>query len=176
MKKRALAAMLLLTLLLGGCAGGAKNADYKQAVRDTLARSYTFTADIAYGEETASAVIQKTGKTDLSISFTAPEILSGLTVVTAGETLTASYRGVELDLSAYNIPSQSVISVLETVLAAEPSDNLEVTEQNGVLTARGTLVIASYEIDFDQETMAIKAVRVPSIDGTLTVSEFTFDD
>ena len=83
---------------------------------------------------------------------------------------------MELDLSTYNIPSQSVISVLETVLAAEPSDNLEVTEQNGVLTARGTLVIASYEIDFDQETMAIKAVRVPSIDGTLTVSEFAFDD
>ena len=114
---RYLAALAALLLLLAGCRGmGGPGVDYDALVRQTLAREYSFTAEAAYSGTTATLQLTKTGEADLQADFTAPEALNGLSVTAAGEALTVRFRGMEVDLSAYAIPTQSLMTLVREVL------------------------------------------------------------
>ena len=167
--------LLLGVLLAAGCAGaGEPPADYAALARESLGREYAFSASFAYGGETAEARVEKTGEADLRLEFTAPELLEGLVVSAAGEEVRVEYRGAEVDLSAYDLPTQSILFLLREVLTG--GGELSVTEGEETVTLSGASVVASYELDFDRETMELREIRIPSVDGVVAVSDFAFLD
>ena len=100
-KMLALLSALLLLGMPGGC--GKKQEDYRALVLETLGRGFSFTAAIDYGGQTAVAAVDKTAGGDMTVAFSEPELLSGLTVSMVGSDVTALYRGMEVRLNAKRI-------------------------------------------------------------------------
>lgn len=171
------AVLAALLLLLTGCRGiGGPVVDYDALVRETLAREYTMTADIAYDGTTATVALTKTGEADLEAVFSAPEVLEGLTVTAVGDTVAVRYRGMDLDLSAYAIPTQSLTALLREVLTGEKEGKLTVEVADDTVTASGSILLTTYQLLFDKETMALKQVLIPSVEGTADITDFRFLD
>ena len=42
--------------------------------------------------------------------------------------------------------------------------------------ASGSILLTTYEIVFDKETMEVQEVRIPSLDGVVEISDFSFTD
>lgn len=174
---RYLAALAALLLLLAGCRGmGGPGVDYDALVRQTLAREYSFTAEASYSGTTATLQLTKTGEADLQADFTAPEALNGLSVTAAGEALTVRFRGMEVDLSAYAIPTQSLMTLVREVLTGEKSGKLTVEAEEDTVTASGSILLTTYQLIFDKETMALEKIVIPSVEGEAIITDFRFLD
>ena len=174
---RYLAALAALLLLLAGCRGmGGSGVDYDALVRQTLAREYSFTAEAAYSGTTATLQLTKTGEAVLQADFTAPEALNGLSVTAAGEALTVRFRGMEVDLSAYAIPTQSLMTLVREVLTGEKSGKLTVEAEEDTVTASGSILLTTYQLIFDKETMALEKIVIPSVEGEAIITDFRFLD
>lgn len=174
---RYLAALAALLVLLAGCRGiGGPGVDYDALVRQTLAREYSFTAEAAYSGTTATLQLTKTGEADLQADFTAPEALNGLSVTAAGEALTVRFRGMEVDLSAYAIPTQSLMTLVREVLTGEKSGKLTVEAEEDTVTASGSILLTTYQLIFDKETMALEKIVIPSVEGEAIITDFRFLD
>lgn len=177
MRKSRWAAALLALLMLAGCRGvGRQSVDYAALVRETLARDYAFTAQAAYSGSSATVAVEKTGEADLRADFTQPEVLAGLTVTAAGDTVSVSYRGMEVDLSAYGVPTQSLMTLLREVLTGDKEGRLEVEVSEEEVTASGSILLTTYQLVFDKETMALKKILIPSVEGEAEISDFRFLD
>lgn len=178
MKKRiaALAAAAALAWM-GGCDSLQEQmTDYDALVRETLAREYSFTAEVAYNGTDATVQVVKTGAGDLQLDFTAPPSMEGLSVTAEGEELTVRFRGMEVDISAYAIPAQSVLTLLREVLAGEKPAKLDIQADDETVTASGSILLTSYDLTFDKETMALTRILIPSVEGEADISDFTFLD
>ena len=176
--KRWIAALGAALALLGGCAGigGGKTTDYDALVRETLAREYTFTAEMTYDGTEAKAFIAKTGVADIQAEFSAPSSLEGLVVTTTGEEIQVTFRGAAVDLSPYTLPTQSALTLLREILTGEKAGKLTVKAEEEQLVASGSILLTTYEIVFDKETMEVQEVRIPSLDGVVEISDFSFTD
>lgn len=173
--KRWIAALGAALALLGGCGKLREQVtDYDALVRQTLAREYTFTAEMTYDGTEAKAFIAKTGAADIQAEFSAPSSLEGLVVTTAGEEIRVTFRGMEVDLSPYTLPTQSVLTLLREVLTGEKAGKLTTQVEEDTVTASGSILLTTYEIVFDKETMAVQRVLIPSIQGEVLISDFTF--
>lgn len=173
---RWIAALGAVFVLLGGCGKLREQTDYDALVKETLAREYTFQAEMTYDNTQAAAFITKTGAADVTAEFSAPEALAGLTVAAAGEEIKVQFRGMDVDLSPYTLPTQSVLTLLREVLTGEKEGKLTTTVEEDTVTASGSILLTTYEIVFDKETMEVREVRIPSLDGVVKVSEFAFTD
>lgn len=172
-----MAALAAALALLGGCeALRRQTTDYDALVKETLAREYSFTAAMTYQDTRAEVRITKTGVADLTAEFSAPEALSGLTVTAAGEELQVQFRGMDVDLSPYTLPTQSVPGLLREVLTGEKAGKLTTRVEEDSVTASGSVLLTTYEIVFDRETMEVREVRLPSLDGVVEITEFSFTD
>ena len=149
--------------------------DYDSLVKESLGRDYSFTAEFAYDGTTAVAQVTKTGEADVLLEFTAPETLEGLKV-SAGEEIRVEFRGMEVDLSAYDLPTQSILTLLREVLTGEKEGRLTTQVEDDTVTASGTIILTTYEIVFDKETMEIRKVLIPSVDGEVSITDFTYLD
>lgn len=173
--KRWIAVLAAVLVLLAGCAKlREQTTDYDALVKETLAREYTFTAQMTYDGTEAEAQVTKTGAADIAAEFSAPEALSGLTVTAVGEEIKVQFRGMDVDLSPYTLPTQSVLTLLREVLTGEKSGKLTTRVEEETVTASGSILLTTYEIVFDKETMEVREVRIPSIDGVVKISDFTF--
>lgn len=180
MKKRIAAFLAAAVLSLLGCLGGCDKlreqmTDYDQLVRDTLAREYSFTADIAYNGTDATVYVVKTGVGDLQVDFLAPAAMEGLSVTAVGDALTARFRGMEVDISAYALPAQSVLVLLREVLSGEKEKLVTRADEDSV-TASGSILLTSFDLIFDKDTMKLRQVLIPSVEGVADITEFDFLD
>lgn len=172
----ALLAAALALALLGGCDGiQDQMTDYDELVRKTLAREYSFTADVAYSGSEATVYVVKTGIGDLQVDFLAPESMEGLSVTAVGDTLTVRFRGMEVDTSAYALPAQSALSLLREVLGGEKG-KLDIRVDGDTVTAGGSILLTSYDLVFDKETMKLTQALIPSVEGVAKITEFDFLD
>lgn len=149
--------------------------DYDQLVRETLARDYSFTAEAAYNGADATIYVVKTGEGSLQVDFLAPAALEQLSLTAAGDILTARFRGIEVDISAYALPAQSVLVLLREVLTGE-KEKLDIRADGDTVTAGGSILLTSYDLVFDKDTMKLRQILIPSVDGVTDITEFDFLD
>jgi len=162
--------------LLGGCDKLQQQmTDYDRLVRETLAREYSFTADVAYNGTDATIQVVKTGEGDLQVDITAPESMEGLSITAVGDDLTVLFRGMEVDISAYALPAQSVLTLLREVLTGEKG-KLDIQVDDETVTASGSILLTNYDLVFEKDTMKLTRVLIPSVDGEADISGFTFLD
>lgn len=162
--------------LVGGCDKLQEQmTDYDQLVRETLAREYSFTAQAAYNGTEATVYVVKTGVGDLQVDFLAPASMEGLSVTAVGEELIARFRGMEVDISAYALPAQSVLALLREVLKGEKG-KLTIQTDDETVTASGSILLTGYDLVFDKETMELRKILIPSVDGTADITDFDFLD
>ena len=163
--KRWMGALMALLMLLGGCGTlWEQTTDYDALVKETLAREYTFTGKMTYDGTQAEAFFTKTGESDVTAEFSAPEALKGLTVIAAGEELRVQLRGMDVDLSPYALPTQSILTLLREVLTGEKSGKLTAQAEGDTVIASGSILLTTYEIVFDKETMVVREIRIPSLE------------
>ena len=110
----------------------------------------------------------------VELAGSAPEALKGLTVIAAGEELRVQLRGMDVDLSPYALPTQSILTLLREVLTGEKSGKLTAQAEGDTVIASGSILLTTYEIVFDKETMVVREIRIPSLEGVIEVSDFTF--
>ena len=111
---------------------------------------------------------------DIQAEFSAPSSLEGLVVTTTGEEIQVTFRGAAVDLSPYTLPTQSALTLLREVLTGEKAGKLTTQVDEETVTASGSILLTTYEIVFDKETMAVEQVRIPSIQGEVLIHDFTF--
>ena len=62
------------------------------------------------------------------------------------------------------------------ILTGEKAGKLTVKAEEEQLVASGSILLTTYEIVFDKETMEVQEVRIPSLDGVVEISDFSFTD
>ena len=60
------------------------------------------------------------------------------------------------------------------MLTGEKAGKLTTQVDEETVTASGSILLTTYEIVFDKETMAVEQVRIPSIQGEVLIHDFTF--
>ena len=86
------------------------------------------------------------------------------------------FRGMEVDLSAYAIPTQSLMTLVREVLTGEKSGKLTVEAEEDTVTASGSILLTTYQLVFDKETMALEKIVIPSVEGEAIITDFRFLD
>ncbi len=81
-----------------------------------------------------------------------------------------------MDISAYVIPAQSALTLLREVLAGEKPAKLDIQEDDQTVTASGSILLTSYDLTFDKETMALTRILIPSVEGDAEITDFVFLD
>ncbi len=167
--KKILCIIAVLTLFFTGCAN-------KNEVNTLEPIPPSFTADITadYGSAQFGAQLNRTAD-GLTVSFTSPEVLNGLTASKNLNGSSIDYLG--LSVSSLNgwLPQKSVLNILSEVLNAVCGDGsaYSVKNQNGCYIYEGTAGKSAFELVRDCETLNIKSVSVPEYGLTVTFNNFT---
>lgn len=165
-----------LSLCLCSCGMQISVPDYTAMARESLASNYTFDAVVHYDDDVANVSLAKTGPESISMAFTSPEELEGLDVQIEGGEITMSYRELEIDLSGYDLPSQSVIAGLWEVLSSEAGGTLSAQAEGETVIAKGGVYIYNFTIEFDKATMHIKKISMPNLSAWVEITNFEYTD
>lgn len=162
--------ILAALLLLAGCTAQPQQVDYEERVRQTLGGNYSFTAAVTYEEIDAEATVEKQAEDHFVISVTSPDSMAGLVLTLAAEDTVLTYHGMEVDLTGYQLPAESVASILRKVLGG--ADEYTFQEQENEVTATGGDVLFHYVIRFEKTTMTPQSIEVPELGLTVGITDF----
>lgn len=166
--KKILCIIAVLMLFFTGCAN-------KNDVNTLEPIPPSFTADITidYGSAQFGAQLNRTAD-GLTVSFTSPEVLNGLTASKNINGSSINYLG--LSVSSLNgwLPQKSVLNILNEVLNAVCGEGstYSVKNQNGCYVYEGTAENSLFELVRDCETLNIKSISVPESNLTVTFNNF----
>ena len=163
--------LLAALLMLVGCGKAQQQEDYSEKVQETLRQNYRFTATFKYEEIEGEALIEKTAEDHLVASISKPATMEGMVITLSGEDVSLAYHTMEIDLSGYQLPTESIVSVLRQILAGEGISS--VTEESGIVTATGDYVLFHYNVTFDAATMTPLTISVPELAIEVTITDFT---
>ena len=156
-------------LMLVGCQRLEKTIDYQAKVLETLGRSFSFQGELSWEDMAIVAHVTKMASTDLQVDFAVPEEVAGLSVLLQKDAAKVLYRGMELDMKAYDIPAQSVLPVLWDLLSGQNQTGLTVQAENQRVTARGSLYLTSFTMTFHQESMILEEISIPDLGLVLSL-------
>lgn len=160
------ASCALLGLCACGSAGGGSSSS------DPVVSDFSCEADIHYQDMTLKGTLTRTTAGTLSMTFSEPDTLKGVTAEWNGETVRASLYGLSFDLSPSTLPAGALGKVLTDALDAalrSPKDGAlteegwrwEGTGQNGTVT-----------ILSDPDDGSLLSMEVPSVPLTASFSSF----
>ncbi len=158
MRKIIVAAVLGGGLLMSGCSGA--NPFTAEKLPD-FSGGFSSTAELTYGKLTAQADIDRIEPGSWEFTFTAPEELSGVVMTIKDGKLSASLGEISVedgggDHTALPLVIAGAIDGLSGISAGE------LTEKDGVLSARSDCQGARCTVTIDKATGDILSVRSPS--------------
>lgn len=159
-----------MALLLAGCAAQPQQVNYEERVKQTLGANYSFTAEMTYEEISGEATVEKQSEDHYVISMQKPDSMSGLILTLEAENALLTYHGMEVDLSGYQLPAESVASILCKVLSG--TDQYTFEEQEDAVIATGGDVLFHYNICFDRASMMPQSIEVPELGLTVHITDF----
>ncbi|MFA5657705.1 MAG: hypothetical protein WC900_00280 [Oscillospiraceae bacterium] len=139
-----------------------------------LNRLYSVSAEISIDDFTTSAVLSRLGNGAWDLSFTAPENINGLTVTYLNETAEISYKGLSFSIPNEEIPASAIAEALTKSLDnAAFSAEVEFTEKNGKIKAKGKISDNEYELSIDKKSGAVLSLEIPDINFEADFSDFS---
>lgn len=160
--RQGIAAFLGILILCVGCA------PQPLATPDTATLACEFSA--TYREMRVAGELKRYGAGTLSLTFSEPETLDGVTAVWDGERVTLSLYDLSFSADPAAIPEsalgQELLAVLDSTLRGEG----ERTVENGSLVVRGTINDTAYTLTCDGESGKPLSLSVPDLPLQATFS------
>ena len=143
-------AVVALMLCAAGCTGN------KPA--ETVTDGFTCRVAAAYREMNVEGDLQCAEDGDLSLTFTLPKSLQGVTLGWDGEEMTLSLGKMAMDVPADTVPQSALIRCLSRVLTAPHGAG---TDTDGGYVVTGEVEDVDYTITFDSATGLPRSLSVP---------------
>ena len=156
------AAVVALMLCVSGCTGD------KPA--ETVTDGFTCRVAAAYREMNVEGDLVCADDGDLSLTFTLPKSLQGVTLGWDGEEITLSLGEMTMDMPADSVPQSALIRCLSRVLTAPHGDGTD-TEDGYRVT--GEVEDTAYTIVFDSATGLPLSLSVPDEELEATFTDCT---
>ncbi len=163
--RRAACIVVCLLVLLTGCSGS-------KPAADPVSEGFSCTVQAVYRDMTVAGTLTREAAGTLTLAFTEPDTLSGLTARWDGETVTLSMYGLEFSVDPATVPEsalgEEIIAAFDTALRGEG----ERTTEDGKLVITGNGSNGAYTLTFDAETGVPLSLSVPSLPLSATFSDF----
>ncbi len=164
MSRRVLALCLTpLFLLLTGCRA--------RQVAQPVAVDFTCTFQAQYKQLKAVGTLTRRTAGTLSLDFTAPETLNGISADWNGESVKLRYMGMTFDAAGNAIPEsalgEQMIKAFDAALREEGTRE----EADGRVTVTGTVDNAAYTYVYDAASGFPLSLSVPSLPLAVTFSD-----
>lgn len=131
-----------------------------------------FTCDVAisYHQTQFKGTLSRTADGGLSIGFTEPPTLSGMTVNWDGKEMMLQLGSMKVPVNAQVVPQGALIKRLLSVLTVR-TEGGQLTEQG--YTVSGDVDGLSYTVMYDAESGFIRSMSVPNENLEVTFSDVT---
>lgn len=129
---------------------------------------FTCNVAITYHQTELDGTLSRTADGKLSVSFSKPATLSGMTVNWDGEEMTLQLGSLNVPVNAQNVPQGALIKRLLSVLTVQTEDG-ELTEQG--YTVSGDIDGLAYTVVYDAESGLIRSVSAPNEDLQVVFSD-----
>lgn len=167
MTRRLAALGCCLVLFLSACRSGGGDAP-----PDPITTDFSCEADIQYRDMQVKGTLSRSSAGTLSLTFSEPDTLKGITAQWNGDTVKASLYGLSFDLSPDTLPAGALGSVLTDAL-----DAVLRTPAAGTLTEEGFCwegsgQNGSIEVLSDPEDGSLLSLEIPSVPLTASFEGF----
>lgn len=163
--RRAACIVVCLLVLITGCSGS-------KPAADPVGEGFTCTVQAVYRDMTVAGTLTREIAGTLTLAFTEPETLNGLTACWNGETVTLSMYGLEFSVDPATVPEsalgEEIITAFDTALRGEGERTIE----DGKLIVSGNGQNGAYTLTFDAETGEPLSLSVPSLPLSATFFDF----
>ena len=143
------AAAVSAAVCFTSCSVPVKNSSSR---RNGLASAFSADAVITIEKLTAEGVVQRTGKGEWDIEFSAPNTLSGVKLGFSDGSVTASYKGLSFSVPQSAVPVKSMmLNLIKAVDEKAELSELKGEEKDDMLRLSGELEGGSYVLSVDKD-------------------------
>ena len=135
---------------------------------ETVTDGFSCRVAAAYREMNVEGDLRCAEDGDLSLTFTLPKSLQGVTLGWDGEEIALSLGGMQMDVPADMVPQSALIRTLSRVLAAPHGAGSD-TDHGYVV--QGQVEEADYTITFDSDSGLPMSLSVPSEELEVTFAD-----
>lgn len=138
------AAILLSTLLLTSCS---KSSSIKPP---ELSGDMSLSGELKCGDVTANADFSRSGDT-WTVTFTAPDSVSGMIITDEGDKCTVTYSGIVFDYNDTEVPFKTAVGyITDSLDAAAKPENITIKQESEGLRVSGSIPESGFVINLDQ--------------------------
>lgn len=138
------AAILLSTLLLTSCS---KSSSIKPP---ELSGDMSLSGELKCGDVTASADFSRSGDT-WTVTFTAPDSVSGMIITDEGDKCTVTYSGIVFDYNDTEVPFKTAVGyITDSLDAAAKPENISVKQEGEGMRVSGSIPESGFIINLDE--------------------------
>lgn len=156
--------IVILAVLLVGCS--------RKTAADPIGEGFSCSVKAVYRDMQVRGTLTREAVGTLTMSFTAPETLDGLTARWDGGDVTLTMHGMSFAMDPASVPEsalgEEIIAAFDAALRGEG----ERTQKDGKLTVRDSGANGEYTLVFDAETGRPLSLSVPSLPLTAEFSDF----
>lgn len=137
---------------------------------ETVTDGFTCRVAAAYREMNVEGDLQCAEDGDLTLTFTLPKSLKGVTLGWDGDQITMALGDMQMDVPADTVPQSALIRCLSQVLAAPHGAG---TETDSGYVVKGEVEGTAYTITFDSATGLPRSLSVPDEELEATFADCT---
>lgn len=163
MRRFAALSLLFLGILCGtGCR--------KKQVAPPIATDFTCEFRAVYRELAVEGTLKRRSAGSISLGFTKPETLNGLTAAWDGEAVKLSLLGLEYTLNPESVPEAALGKELLAVLDAALRNEGNTAQDGKAVLLQGICNNHEYTYRYDAESGAPLSLSVPALPLSITFS------
>ncbi len=160
--RRFVAFSLLLLLVLSGM--GCR----KETAVPPITTNFSCEFHAIYRELAVAGTLTRRTAGSVSLTFTEPETLNGLSATWDGEAVKLSFLGLEYTLSPESVPEAALGKGLLAVLDAALRNEGDITQDGDAVVLQGVCNNHDYTYRYDKESGAPVSLVIPSLPLSVT--------
>lgn len=160
---RRLAWLLAAMVLLTGCS--------RRTAAEPIGEGFSCAVEAVYRELQVRGTLTREAAGTLTMQFTAPDTLNGMTARWDGSDVTLTMHGMSFAMDPASVPESALGEEIVAAFDAALRGEGERTQKDGKLTVRDQGANGEYTLVFDADTGHPLSLSVPSLPLTATFSQ-----